>query len=117
MTEEQKKPAWGAHWLLPDNWTAAWGARAIADEEFRARSEQYKPAMHIANVLPDRQAGAGKNEDLLLLRKWINKKLLPIKMLYDGRSEEITILDDGEFHARWTPNKSYGYIYIVAWMD
>jgi hypothetical protein len=115
MTEQ--KLGWGAHWLLPDKWSAAWGARAIADEDYKPNRNKYEPPMHVASLLADRQSGAGKNEPLGRLLKWINENLLPIKMLYNGSSTEVTIKDDGEFHARWTPNGSHGYIYIVAWMD
>jgi hypothetical protein len=117
-TDGNKKLGWGASWLLPEEWTAAWGARAIAEKDYSPNTYQsYKHGTHIASLLPDRQSGAGNNESLKGLLAWINDRLLPIRMFYDGRSTEITILDDGCFHARWTPNGSFGYIEIVAWMD
>ena len=115
-SREQKvtMPSWGASWLLPETWIAAWGARAIADPYPTTTDGG---TTHVASLLADRQNGVGKVKDLKQLFNWINEKLLPLRLAYRGESTEITILDDGEFHARWTPNGSFGYIYIVAWMD
>lgn len=118
MTEIEKQkvtmPSWGATWLLPDKWSAAWGARAIADPYPTTADGG---ATHVASLLADRQNGLGKAKYLKQLIRWINENVLPIRLAYRGESEEVTILDDGEFHARWTPDRSYGYLYIIAWMD
>ena len=106
-----KQPAWGASWLLPEEYKAAWGARAIADKCYK--NGVWK-GDHIASLLGDRQHAVGEWEEL---RKWINSKVLPITMHYDGASNKVTEVNDGRFHARWTPNGSYGYIYIIAWED
>ena len=111
MTEEKKVPAWGATWLLPKSWSAAWGARAIADKQYRNGKWT---GDHVASLLSDRQGASG---DWKRLQEWINKKILPITDFYIGSSRKVTEVNDGRFHARWTPNGSYGYIYIVAWED
>lgn len=111
--EEKKRPGWGAHWLLPQEYRAAWGARAIADKNYRKDVD----GSHVASLLADRQAGVGKNEDLSELLKWVNTAILPIYMYYDGASSKVIVRDFGKFHARWTPNGSYGYVYIVAWVE
>ena len=119
MTEaaEMKGPSWGATWLLPDKWSASWGARAIADQAMLRPGEDLIAPTHIANLDPARVSGAGRNKDLDDLIRWINQSVLPIRINYDGASTDITILDDGSFHARWTPNGSHGYLYVVAWKD
>jgi len=117
MNKETRTPGWGAAWLLPKEWSAAWGARAIADEEYDPKRSKWEAPMHRASLLADRQSASGKNEAVRKLLDWINENVLPIRMIYDGCSREVTVVDDGEFHARWTPNASFGYIYIVAWMD
>ena len=111
MAEERKLPAWGATWLLPKEWSAAWGARAIADKQYKRGKWT---GDHVASLLPDRQGSSG---ELDRLREWINTKILPITINYDGSSSKVTEVNDGNFHARWTPNASYGYLYIVAWED
>jgi len=112
VSEVSKTILWGASWLLPEEYRAAWGARAIADKQYRYGKETGE---YIASLLPDRQHAVGEWEEL---RKWINTKVLPITMAYyDGSSHKVTEVDDGRFHARWTPNASFGYIYIVAWED
>lgn len=109
---ETKKLGWGASWLLPEEHSAAWGARAIADKNHKTNF-----GTHIAGLLADRQSGIGKGEALVELLKWLNHNVLPITIDYDGSSREVTEVNDGNCHARWTPNGSYGYIYIVAWVD
>ena len=113
LTEGQRRLGWGAGWLLPEKHSAAWGARAVADKNY----EKTMYGTHIANLLADRQSGVGENETLLQLLKWLDHKVLPITMDYDGSSREVTEVNDGNCHARWTPNGSYGYVYIVAWVD
>ena len=117
LTDGQRKLGWGAGWLLPEEHRAAWGARAIADRVMLRPGEDLITPTHVADLLPDRQSGVGENEPLKNLLAWINKNVLPIRMNYDGSSREVTEVNDGNCHARWTPNGSYGYIYIVAWMD
>jgi len=114
MTEEKRKLTWGAHWLLPEEHSAAWGARAIADKQYKYDKWT---GSHIASLLPDRQSGAGNNENLKALLAWLKDRILPISLIYDGSSRVVTEVNDGEYHARWTPNGSFGYIYIVAWVD
>jgi hypothetical protein len=111
--EEKKSLGWGASWLLPKEHSAAWGARAIADKNFTKE----KFGTHIADLLHDRMSGIGGKEALDKLFSWVNKNILPITMDYDGSSCDVTEVNDGEFHARWTPNGSFGYIYIITWVD
>lgn len=111
MAEEKRGSVWGANWLLPEEYSSAWGARAIADEYYKQGKRTGKS---VATLLGDRQSAVGEWEEL---RKWINTKVLPITMYYDGSSNKVTEVNDGRFHARWTPNASFGYIYIVAWED
>jgi hypothetical protein len=110
---DRSRPAWGADWLLPKNFTIAWGARAIADKNY----DKLKKGTHVASLLYDRQGAAGNLKHWNDLKNFIDNKILPIQMDYDGSSTEVTKVDDEEFHARWTPNGSYGYIYVVVWMD
>jgi hypothetical protein len=113
MTEERVKLAWGAAWLLPDKWTAAWGARGIADKNCRPESDD----SHVVGLLYDRQSAAGNNAAVKELLSWINGTVLPIFGAFYGDGKEVFKKDDGDFHARWTENASYGYVYVVAWMD
>jgi len=107
----ESKPVWGASWLLPEEYKAAWGARAIADKHYK---NGRWGGMHVASLLGDRQSAVGDWDEL---QKWINANVLPITMYYDGSSTQVAEVNDGRFHARWTPNGSFGYIYIVAWED
>jgi hypothetical protein len=104
------KPAWGASWLLPENYTVAWGGRGIADKAYG--NSEYS---HVVSFLPDRQEAVGKMEKWGELKGWLESKVLPITLNYHGSSTEVTEVDDGEFHARYTPNGSYGYVYVIAW--
>jgi len=110
---DRSRPTWGADWLLPKNFTIAWGARAIADKNY----DKLKKGTHVASLLYDRQGGAGNLAFWDDLKDFLDNHILPIQMNYDGSSNEVTNVDHGKFHARWTPNGSYGYIYITAWMD
>lgn len=104
-------PAWGATWLLPKKYRIAWGARGIADKAYnRLRT-------HVVSLLPDRQSAVGDMDRWQELKGWIEKNLLPLYLNYDGKSEKVEEIDDGKFHARWTPNGSFGYVYLIAWED
>ena len=117
MEQERKFPAWGATALLPEKWTIAWGARAIADRVVRVEDYTGKTPTHVASLLGDRQGAAGNLDMWDELNDFLGNHVLPIRCNYDGSSREVTKVDQGEFHARWTPNGSYGYIYIIAWKD
>lgn len=108
------RPNWGASWLLPDQFTIAWGARAIADRIYHPANSKYS---HVASLLSDRQHATGNMDKWEKLQKWINSKILPIKLNYWGSDTKVTRIDDRHFHCCYTPNGSHGYLYIVAWMD
>jgi hypothetical protein len=110
--DRQAVPVWGASWLLPTKFTTAWGARAIPDKTYKNGKWT---GGYTASLVPDRQHAVG---DWGKLQKWINSNLLPIVLTnYNGASCEVTTVHDGDYHACWTPNASYGYLYIIAWED
>ena len=92
--------------------SAAWGARAI-----------YR---NCVDVPWDRQHLAGDEPAKRALAQWLAKKtgggmtLLAKRLKAEGvlpsEDREIAI-DHGRFHLRANPRKSYGYVYITAWMD
>jgi len=112
-------PNWGASWLLPDQFTIAWGGRAIADKNYsidKFNPDNPKPT-HVASFLSDRQHATGNMDKWPELKQWLESKILPIRLNYWGSDTKITRVDDRHFHCCYTPNGSHGYLYVVAWID
>jgi len=100
---------WGLSDLVPADARAAWGARAILK---RGVVDLVHDRMDAAFVDDDAKAvfvawlnGAGK--------KWLNATAEGMH----GDEYKLFSHDDGPFHMRANTNKSYGYLYVSAWMD
>jgi hypothetical protein len=54
-----------------------------------------------------------------LLGQWLGLKRdgLPWKRHFEPSSTVIESKDKGRMHMRFTPNASYGYLYLTAWID
>jgi hypothetical protein len=103
----------GAAWLVPTDAKAAWGARLIFP----------------ADLLHDRQGFYNWDSDAgRALKHWLNqegalKKALTAarkmaeryKITSDGR-EDVVLYEDDKGKFMGTPNASYGYLYVAAWM-
>jgi len=91
-----------------------WGARAI-----------FKGYSDYIDLLPDRQQmecpeDVDDPQARKALSAWINGKGLPAlrkwsKNIAQGSCEEF-LFEDDRFAIRATPNASYGYMYIRAWL-
>ena len=110
--------SFGAAWLVPNNAPAAWGARWI----FPADMVWDRQGWHN----PDSAEGAA-------LRLWLNSKIkrgdsplqragkearklaAKFRMSQDG-SDVHTLYEDEVGVIKGTPNRSYGYVYVAAWM-
>ena len=94
---------------------AAWGARAI----FHHRE-------YSLDFLHDRQSAGGAEADRRRLAQWLSKKrgggiqLLTnaLKAKLVTPSSDVTVrVDHGRYHAVASPQQSYGYMYVTAWID
>ncbi len=76
----------------------------------------------VIEFLYDRQAVNGDRDGVRKLTEWVNKTISELKKriikeaIYQDSEQQITI-DDGVFHMIATPARSYGYLYIGAWME
>ena len=130
-------PEWG---LPPDNYAVvAWGARAIY--KFGSRQERVQrkvpksdpPRYKTVNktvtgadidLLWDRQSMVGGTEkEREQLKNWLNKKgmkLLKKECAAErlmGDCETTVWVRDGKFTLYANPRRSYGYLYIGAWLS
>jgi hypothetical protein len=98
---------WGMVWLkLPENTKAVWGARAIAQWGYPL------------DLLYDRQDCRGEEIDRTTLCKWIDKHLKKIRdQKFMGDDRTVFSIDEDKYHFRYTPNGSFGYVYMTAWME
>jgi hypothetical protein len=109
---------------LPDNWygltppatspvQAAYGCRAILAGRDK---NQYVDIVHDRQrALPQPVPAAFATWINKQLTKWLQAKCGLSYIPPDGA--ETYKLDDGLFHAIACPNRSYGYLYVGAWMD
>lgn len=101
--------AWGMHNDM--NCRCCYGARAIYDTRGNI------------DLLCDRQAYEGDQKDWKKMSRWLDKKAIKAMRKYflkndiPTSSEHEWRMDDGDFHIMANPRGSYGYMYIVAWMD
>lgn len=98
--------------VLPAGLTAAWGARWIFPND----------------MLPDRQSFPGiETETGQRLRTWLNAGALckaraaaatmaKKYRLTTASSEEVTLYEDSTGIIMGSPNASYGYLYVAAWL-
>lgn len=88
-----------------------YGARAIYDTS------------HNIDLLYDRQSYIGEQDDWTKISRWLNKKAMKSMRKYFRTNNIQTSashewrMDDGDLHIMANPKGSYGYMYIVAWMD
>jgi hypothetical protein len=107
--------------------SAAYGARAIYTRDYGSLGGFGRPGVRVnVDVVWDRQSIAGDEPAKRALAQWLARKtgggmtLLAKRLKAEGvlpsEDREIAI-DHGRFHLRANPRKSYGYLYITAWMD
>lgn len=107
---ETQSLAWGLPDVIPAAAPAAWGARAIITN-------------HFLDLLADRMAFMPEDEtrDKAALIKWLDKKAIPWMGKLVNRigvtDDDTHALDDGRFHLRCNARRSYGYLYVAAWVD
>jgi len=100
---------WGLSDLVPEDAVAAWGARAILRN-------------YVLDMPPDRMNAAFEDDtSKQVFLMWLNtrcaKWLEAVARQARGDEAELFSFDDGPFHMRANTNKSYGYLYVTAWMD
>lgn len=113
MTETAKLLEWGRQ--PPEGVTLAWGARTIY---------KYHPSadLMVIDILWDRKANWGTREELADLLEWVNTKgMEALKQRLaggpvTGDSSMIVEAREGEFVIEASPQGSYGYLYIVAYV-
>ena len=99
---------------VPPEAKAAWGARLIFRESSRGKF----------CILYDRQSAVGDKEHKEELGRVLNLKALKEaaemwQTVSPGESdrEEYLLYDDGRVRMKASPNGSYGYIYVAAWIE
>ena len=104
--------AWGLkHELDGDQWTAAWGARAIWNEN-----------RNFIDLLWDRQGWSGDASKFEQLADWLNdvglkelkRRMDDARLTQSGM--DVVMQSSEPFHIWASPNASYGYLYITAAM-
>jgi len=108
--EPIERLAWG---LQPDvPCVAAWGARAILQDDFRGGL--------MIDILHDRQANAGPKAELHKLCQWCNDTGLPIlrkrikELGLRPDERRLVVIERPGLRLIANPNASYGYLYICA---
>lgn len=108
----QRRLAWGADWLVPEDAKAAWGARLIMENGH-------------ADLLWDRQSDFGDKADYDRLISKLNEvkpwrgpleKLIRQGEVRSDEANEVTVYEDDVIVVRGNSNGSYGYFYIAAWL-
>jgi hypothetical protein len=127
------------HWFglpLPEGVNAVrhWGARAILRLDRHVRPIKRKGRIvgrdytttTVIEMVPDRSQYRGsdiESPEAKAFFRWLDKTALPqLRKDADKRGlapddELMLMIDDGCYHLRANPRKSYGYLYIVAWED
>jgi hypothetical protein len=107
----QEKLGWGAAHLLPDNATAAWGARLIITQTGDV------------DIVHDRQHAVGNDDDIDDLLNWLNNvpwrqslsDMLKSHQVSTREGAEVTVYQDPYIVVRGNSNGSHGYFYICAY--
>lgn len=126
--EPQPKLAWGLQ--PPAGKTVAWGARAIFEVTSvrtprMARGKRYVDIKRVPSVdlLWDRQAAMGPEDERKLLERWVNKKGMKLlnknlKGLGIEPSDDYQlVIRDSGYVLEANPRKSFGYLYICAYKE
>jgi hypothetical protein len=112
----------------------SWGARAILRVQVEKKPVRVKGRIRgydlrstpVIEFVPDRSQYRGPDREApgpeaKAFFKWIDKKAMPrlrkdADKLGLALNDELTLrVDEGPFHLRANPKKSYGYLYICAW--
>jgi len=86
---------------------------------FAAFAEDGTP---ISTDARDKQDNPVTAPDVLKLQKWINKKGMAklraacVKQYLSGDSADVVTIEEGLFTLVASPRRSYGYLYIGAWL-
>ena len=111
-TTDKISLAFGAHWLVPETAPAAWGARWIFP----------------ADQLWDRQGWHNPDSaDAAALKTWLNggalkkanaeaRRLAKRYTMTQDDANTYTLYEDALGIIQGTPNRSYGYVYVAAWL-
>lgn len=105
-----------------------WGARAIyyrglVKISLDRRKQVERQYTCTIDILWDRQQFTGEEEACKPLEDWLNNRgldaLRALCLQEDLQGDEnrlIEVNEDG-FHLQANPNRSHGYLYMVAWKD
>ena len=100
---------WGYSCDVPSRSTAVWGARAI-----------FKPSLEQPlDLLPGRQSAQGEDADILIeaLNGGVLDKVQAKARHKDSTSDaEFSLYDDALVRVIGSPNGSYGYFYLTAYL-
>lgn len=109
MRYGQARDEWGYSCEVPDGCTAVWGARAI-----------FKPSLEQPlDLLPDRQSAQGEDADILIeaLNGGVLDKVQAKARYKDPTSQaEFVLYDGNRVRVIGSPNGSYGYFYLTAFL-
>lgn len=114
MSETMDRLAWGLQ--PPAGTKAAWGARACYT--FSADPERL-----VIDLLWDRQDAFGSREEREELSHWLNTEGLAklraelVRYRIGGDSDARATVRHGAFAIDACPRQSYGYLYIVAYLQ
>lgn len=98
--------------FVPKDANPAWTARAIWENKG-----------YPFDILYDRQTCSGDEDKRKELVEWLNKsglKALCDAFVQNGfrtKTTDYVLLRDGKFSILGSPNGSYGYAYLGAWLD
>ena len=119
MTDPTKK--WGARLpqkIDPDDVVASWAAWSIYDV--------FKPQIgnptYSISVRPILRTAVGSDEDIKALIDWLNAGTIQkfrgmVQTVGLSKNSDLHInIEDGRFGITGTPDKSFGYFYVKAWM-
>ena len=109
MTNKEKL-GWGAAHLVPENASAAWGARLIITQAGDV------------DIVGDRQHAVGDEIDALLDHlnsvpwKLSLSNMLKAYEVSTREAAEVTVFEDNKILVRGNSNASHGYFYVAAWL-
>lgn len=89
-----------------------WSARAI-----------WQNTGHKFDILYDRQTCSGDDAERKELVEWLNKTGLELLRAgffqnnFRTKTDDYVLVTDGKFSIIGSPNASYGYVYIGAWVN
>lgn len=104
--------------LLPPATAAiAWGARAITTGhrlDLVWDRKQCRPGPHGGTLPPFHEEFHATTYRLVAD---LGKRLADSDPDLDGRSDAVTEMTEGRIKLKASPNSSFGYLYIVGWID